>query len=147
MPGEELIFRGRPNTVFEIATSDAFFANDKACEKARGFDLAFIDGDHSFGSAALGATGRLAQHRSERCAIDPRGVAGEGRHGSMKPTVRRLRSFWRGSGAVRLGRVLHDEAFRLLIDRPGRREAAGRGHGRCALFLIGLRPRLERVYH
>lgn len=48
----KLIEQGRPNTIFAAATSDAFFQHDKNRERVRGFDLAFIDGDHSAEQAA-----------------------------------------------------------------------------------------------
>lgn len=41
----------RPNTLVANATSDAFFAVEHNREKCRGFDLAFIDGDHSYEQA------------------------------------------------------------------------------------------------
>ncbi len=37
------------NTTWAICTSDRFFERDDMREKARGFDLAFIDGDHEAG--------------------------------------------------------------------------------------------------
>jgi hypothetical protein len=37
----------RPNTVIAVSTSDEFFKIEANREKCRGFDLAFIDGDHS----------------------------------------------------------------------------------------------------
>lgn len=45
-PNPALIEQGRPNTTLAISTSDAFFANERNRERARGFDLALIDGDH-----------------------------------------------------------------------------------------------------
>lgn len=41
----------RPNTAITTATSDRFFEREECRESARGFDLAFIDGDHSFDQA------------------------------------------------------------------------------------------------
>jgi len=41
----------RPNTVIASATSDEFFKLEVNREKCRGFDLALIDGDHSFDQA------------------------------------------------------------------------------------------------
>lgn len=38
-------------TTLAFSTSDAFFAHEPNREKVRGFDLAFIDGDHSFDQA------------------------------------------------------------------------------------------------
>lgn len=43
--------RRRQDTVFAVSTSDNFFANEANRESVRGFDLAFIDGDHSFDQA------------------------------------------------------------------------------------------------
>lgn len=40
------------NTTWGICTSDRFFERNDMREKARGFDLAFIDGDHDAGQAA-----------------------------------------------------------------------------------------------
>jgi predicted O-methyltransferase YrrM len=42
----------RPNIQYNISTSDGFFAREEKREACRGFDLAFIDGDHSFAQAA-----------------------------------------------------------------------------------------------
>jgi hypothetical protein len=42
---------GWANTVLAHSTSDSFFAHEPNREKCRGFDLAFIDGDHSFDQA------------------------------------------------------------------------------------------------
>ena len=39
------------NTKLVVATSDNFFSDEKQREAARGFDLALIDGDHSFNQA------------------------------------------------------------------------------------------------
>jgi predicted O-methyltransferase YrrM len=41
----------RPNLKLAVTTSDNFFANEAQRESARGFDLAFIDGDHSYEQA------------------------------------------------------------------------------------------------
>lgn len=41
----------RPNSVIAGCSSDAFFTHVPARERARGFDLAFIDGDHSYAQA------------------------------------------------------------------------------------------------
>lgn len=37
------------NTSWNITTSDRFFERQECVEKAKGFDLGFIDGDHSYG--------------------------------------------------------------------------------------------------
>ena len=41
----------RPNTLLGVCTSDDFFAIEANRDKARGFDLALIDGDHSYEQA------------------------------------------------------------------------------------------------
>lgn len=40
-----------PNVALVVSTSDNFFAHEPNRENCRGFDLAFIDGDHSFDQA------------------------------------------------------------------------------------------------
>ena len=42
----------RPNLTLAVSTSDDFFAHKPNSDRCRGFDLAFIDGDHSFEQAA-----------------------------------------------------------------------------------------------
>lgn len=42
----------RENVEVNVTTSDKFFYNEERAESIRGFDLAFIDGDHSFEQAA-----------------------------------------------------------------------------------------------
>jgi hypothetical protein len=50
-PSQALVEKGKPNTAFSVSTSDAFFANPHNSQLVAGFDLAFIDGDHSFDHA------------------------------------------------------------------------------------------------
>lgn len=46
------VFRSSDNWTIYPTSSDKFFYNEERAESARGFDLAFIDGDHSFEQAA-----------------------------------------------------------------------------------------------
>jgi hypothetical protein len=62
----------RPDTVIAATTSDNFFAIETNREKCRGFDLAFIDGDHSFDQALRDFENleRLAKPSSLICLHD-----------------------------------------------------------------------------
>jgi Methyltransferase domain len=62
----------RPNTVLCSTTSDEFFADEGRCDRVRGFDLALIDGDHSFDQALRDFKNleRLAKPSSVVCIHD-----------------------------------------------------------------------------
>jgi hypothetical protein len=62
----------RENTLLAVTTSDAFFDDAAKREKARGFDLALIDGDHSFEQALRDFENleRLAKPSSIICLHD-----------------------------------------------------------------------------
>lgn len=51
LPAGDVVTTMRKNIKLAVSTSDQFFADELNRESVKGFDLAFIDGDHSYGAA------------------------------------------------------------------------------------------------